>query len=77
MPLQAYASFVAALKADPEHLDSLVSCGNLQNTCLQLKEAVEFYRKAYAVAPDRAEVCRALSAALTDTGESACLHDKD
>lgn len=71
--MQAYASFVAALKADPEHLDSLVSCGNLQRACLQLSEAVECYRKAHGVAPERQDVCKVLAASLTDVGELCCM----
>lgn len=67
--MQAYASFIAALEADPEHLDSLLSCGNMQRSCLQLKEAAELFKSAYALAPARKEIQQALSAVLTDLGE--------
>ena len=67
--VQAYASFVAALEADPEHLDSLLSCGNMQRGCLQLREAAELFKTAYALAPARKEIQAALSSVLTDLGK--------
>ena len=67
--VQAFASFIAALEADPEHLDSLLSCGNMQRSCLQLREAAELFKTAYALAPARKEIQSALSSVLTDLGE--------
>ena len=68
--MQAYASFIAALTFDTEHLDSLIACGDLQRNCLQLKEAAELFKRAQAVAPSREDVQKALAAVLTDLGKA-------
>jgi len=66
--VQAYAAFNAALVVDPDHLDSLLACGNLHRSCLLLAEAADMFRRAHAVDPGREVIRQALSAALTDLG---------
>lgn len=60
---------MAALKIDPEHLDSLTACGNLQRSCLQLNEAAELFKRAQAIAPAKDDIQKALAAVLTDLGQ--------
>lgn len=70
--LQAFASFAAALTADPKHVEALLACAAVHKACGQFPDATNKLEKAYTLCPTEPKVQQAYANVLTAWGEAAC-----
>ena len=72
-PLQAFASYAAAITAHPLHTEALVACAAVYRISGQLLNAIHSLETATAAAPTDATVQRAHAAALNALGKRGLL----
>lgn len=72
-PLQAFASYAAAITAQPLHTEALVACAAVYRISGQLLNAIHSLETATAAAPTDAAVQRAHAAALNALGKPGLL----
>ena len=66
--MQAFASFAAAVAAQPTHTGALIACAAVYRRCGQLLSAVATLEKARKFAPTDAVVQQAYARALNALG---------
>ena len=66
--MQAFASFAAAVAAQPTHVGALVACATVYRRCGQLPSAVATLEKARKIAPTDATVQQAYARAVNALG---------
>lgn len=72
--MQAFASYSAALKMDPCHVETLLASAGLYKACNMLEDAARDLRVAVQARPSDGTIRQALATVLTDLGTGIPRH---